>query len=80
MLLASPQPTPGTLAGRLAGAAVGAGALASPEKGMSVEEWVRFQAAKGEEELRRKCESMVGVFEREGLRALGVLEGIHVAA
>ena len=75
VLLASPQPTPGTLAGRLGGAV---GALASPEKGMSVEEWVRFQATKGEEELRRKCEEMVGVFEREGMRALGCLEGIRV--
>lgn len=80
ILLASPQPTPGTLAGRLVGVGVGGGGLASPEKGMSVEEWVRFQAQKGEEELRRKCEEMVGTFEREGMRALGCLEGIRVVA
>jgi hypothetical protein len=78
VLLASPQPTPGTLAARLAGAAVGAGMLASPEKGMTVEEWVQFQSQKAEEELRRKCEEMVGAFEREGMRALGCLEGIRV--
>ena len=78
ILLASPQPTPGTLAQRLAGVASGPGALGSPEKGLSVEEWVRFQAGKAEEELRRKCEEMVGGFEREGLRALGCLGGVSV--
>jgi hypothetical protein len=45
---------------------------------MSVEEWVRFQALKAEEELRRKCEEMVGGFEREGMRALGCLQGAGV--
>jgi hypothetical protein len=78
VLLASPHPTPGTLATRLAGAAVGAGMLASSERGMTVEEWVGFQSRKAEEELRRKCEEMVGAFEREGMRALGCLEGIRV--
>jgi len=58
---------------RLAGAA---GTLQSPEKGMTVEEWVRYRAQEGEEELKRKCEGLVGVFEREGVRALGCLEGV----
>ncbi|GAB1732941.1 hypothetical protein NU195Hw_g196t1 [Hortaea werneckii] len=74
ILMASPQqPTPGTLAGRLADVA---GALTSPEKKLSVEEWVRWRAEKGEEELRRRCEEMVGSFEREGVRALESLGGI----
>ncbi|KAI7664430.1 hypothetical protein KC319_g7479, partial [Hortaea werneckii] len=74
ILMASPQqPTPGTLAGRLADVA---GALTSPEKKLSVEEWVRWRAERGEEELRRRCEEMVGSFEREGVRALESLGGI----
>ena len=77
-LLASPQPTPGTLAQRLAGAASGPGVLGSAEKGLSVEEWVRLQAAKAEEELRRRCEETVGAFEREGVRGLGCLQGLGV--
>ena len=77
-LLASPQPTPGTLAQRLAGAASGPGVLGSAEKGLSVEEWVRLQAAKAEEELRRRCEETVGAFEREGVRGLGCLQGVGV--
>ena len=77
-LLASPQATPGTLAQRLAGAASGPGVLGSVEKGLSVEEWVRLQAAKAEEELRRRCEETVGAFEREGVRGLGCLQGLGV--
>jgi hypothetical protein len=75
VLLASPQPTPGTLATRLAGVA---GALTSPEKALTVEGWVMYQAEKADAELKRKCEEMVGVFEREGVRALGTLQGIVV--
>lgn len=75
LLMASPQPTPGTLATRLAATA---GALTSPEKGLTVEDWVRWNAGKAEEELRRKCEGLVGRFEGEGNRALGVLEGLDI--
>lgn len=46
------------------------------EKGMSVEEWVRWNALRGEEALRAKCEEMVMRFEKEGTRAMAVLEGI----
>lgn len=74
VLLASPQPTPGTLASRLAGAA---DALTSPERALTLEEWVRWRAEKAEQELRWKCEKMVGVFESEGVRALGCLGGIE---
>ena len=78
IFLASPQPTPGALAQRLAGAS--AGMLTSPEKGMSVEAWVRWRAQKAELELRRQCEEMVVGFEREGVRGMGVLEGIVAVA
>lgn len=79
ILLASPQQqnlsTPGRLGAQLAAAA---GVLTSPEKGMSVEEWVRFRAEQSEGELRRRCEEMVARFEREGVRALAALGGIQV--
>lgn len=77
LLMASPQPTPGTLANRLVATA---GKLTSPEKGLTVEEWVRWNAEQAEEELRRKCEGMVAVFEGEGNRAMGVLGGLEVVS
>lgn len=51
--------------------------LSSPEKRMSVQEWIYWNAARGEERLRRECERLVGVFETEGRRALGSLEGVE---
>jgi len=53
------------------------GAMGERESAMSVEEWVRWNALRGEEELRRRCEEMVMVFEREGNRAMAVLEGVQ---
>jgi hypothetical protein len=50
--------------------------LTSPERAMSVEEWVRAQAAAAEETLKAEAERVVSLFEREGGRALGVLEAI----
>jgi hypothetical protein len=52
------------------------GGMGDEEKKMSVEEWVRWNATRGEERLKGECEGMVSMFEREGGRALGVLEGI----
>ncbi|KAK5169265.1 hypothetical protein LTR04_005909 [Oleoguttula sp. CCFEE 6159] len=52
--------------------------LTSAEKEMSLEDWVRWRAARGEERLRAECERLVGVFEREGLRALRAVEGVEV--
>ncbi|KAK5682533.1 hypothetical protein LTS10_005661 [Elasticomyces elasticus] len=76
VFLASPQAaTPGTMLTRLV--EVGGG-LSEVERGMSVEEWVRWRAGKGEEELRRRCEGAVSLFEREGGRGVGVLEGVVV--
>jgi len=53
--------------------------LTSPEKKMTVEEWISWNARKAEEELRAESERVVGIFEREGGRALRVLEGIDVS-
>lgn len=50
--------------------------LTSPEKAMSVEEWVKSQASGAEEKLKAEAERVVSIFESEGGRALGVLEGI----
>ena len=51
--------------------------LTSPEKGMTVEEWIYFNASQAEKELKYECEAMVNRFECEGTRAMRVLEGIH---
>lgn len=51
--------------------------LTSPEKKMSVEEWIRYNAQMAEERLRNECERMVGAFEREGTRAMAALEGVE---
>ncbi|KAE8354964.1 hypothetical protein BDV28DRAFT_63406 [Aspergillus coremiiformis] len=53
------------------------GNLTSPEKKMSVEEWIKWHAKNGEDKLRQECERLVGQFEREGARAMRVLEGIE---
>ena len=55
------------------------GALTSPEKKLTVEEWIYQNARKGEEKLRNECERLVGRFEGEGVRALKSLEGIKCA-
>jgi hypothetical protein len=54
------------------------GDLTSPEKRMTVEEWINWNAQKAEEALKAESERVVGVFEKEGGRALRVLEGIEV--
>ncbi|KAL9578459.1 MAG: hypothetical protein Q9203_007090 [Teloschistes exilis] len=50
--------------------------LTSPEKKLTVEEWMTWRAERGEEKLRKDCERLVGRFENEGVRALKSLEGI----
>lgn len=52
--------------------------LSSPEKQMTVEEWIYFNAGEAEKKLKHECERMVGLFENEGTRAMGVLEGLGV--
>ena len=53
--------------------------LTSPEKKLTVEEWIQSNAQRGEEKLRNECERLVGKFEDQGVRALKVLEGIVCA-
>jgi hypothetical protein len=60
------------------GMGVEKGGLTSPEKKMTVEEWINWNAQKAEDGLRAESERVVGIFEREGGRALTVLEGIEV--
>lgn len=52
--------------------------LTSPEKGMTVEEWIYFNAGEAERMLKEECEGMVSNFESEGGKAMGVLEGLVV--
>ncbi|KAG4435833.1 hypothetical protein IFR05_008692 [Cadophora sp. M221] len=53
------------------------GELTSPEKRMTVEEWIQHNASMAEEKLRSECERMVSVFESEGSRAMQALEGVE---
>ncbi|KAK0391313.1 hypothetical protein NLU13_0814 [Sarocladium strictum] len=52
--------------------------LTSPEKEMTVEEWVYYNAGQAETMLKQECEAMVSRFESEGARAMNVLEGLVV--
>lgn len=52
--------------------------LTSPEKRMTVEEWIYHNAGLAELKLKHECEAMVSAFEREGSRAIRVLEGLVV--
>lgn len=51
--------------------------MTNAEKKMTVEQWVQFQAEKGERQLRDECERMVGIFETQGTKAMRTLEGIR---
>lgn len=48
--------------------------LTSPEKRMTVEEFVMHNARRGEEKLRRECERQIAAFATEGRRALAALD------
>lgn len=52
--------------------------LTSPEKKMTVEEWIQHNAALAEGTLKNECEAMVSKFEQEGGRAMRVLEELVV--
>jgi len=43
---------------------------------LTVQEWIRKIAGKAEESLREEGERIVQVFEKEGARAMDVLEGV----
>ncbi|KAH7160957.1 hypothetical protein EDB81DRAFT_332977 [Dactylonectria macrodidyma] len=53
-------------------------ALTSPEKQMTVEEWILHNAGEAEKKLKQECEAMVSRFESEGSKAMHVLEGLVV--
>lgn len=50
--------------------------LTSPEKNMTIEEWVMYNAKRGEEKLRTECERQISAFEAEGRRALATLDAV----
>lgn len=52
--------------------------LTSPEKQMTVEEWIYFNAGEAEKTLKHECETMVSRFESQGTRAMEVLEGLVI--
>ncbi|KAI1208428.1 uncharacterized protein F4807DRAFT_152028 [Annulohypoxylon truncatum] len=52
--------------------------LTSPEKRMTVEEWIYHNAEEAQQKLKLECETMVSAFEREGTRALQALEGLVI--
>lgn len=54
------------------------GDLASPERRMTVEEWIYHNASRAEQQLKHECESLVSSFEKEGTRAMRVLEELVV--
>jgi hypothetical protein len=50
--------------------------LTDHEKSMTIEQWVLYNAKRGEEKLRMACERQIMAFEAEGQRAMAVLEAI----
>ncbi|CAO2655896.1 Nn.00g046990.m01.CDS01 [Neocucurbitaria sp. VM-36] len=56
-------------------AAVMAG-LTDHEKAMTIEQWVLYNAKRGEEKLRVACEKQILAFEAEGRRAMALLESV----
>lgn len=52
--------------------------LTSPEKRMTVKEWIYYNAGEAEKQLQSQCEGIVTAFEREGNRAMKALEGVIV--
>lgn len=52
--------------------------ITSPEKRMTVEEWIHHNAEEAQQKLRLECEAMVTAFEREGTKAMQTLDGLIV--
>ncbi|KAI0161068.1 hypothetical protein GGR52DRAFT_562766 [Hypoxylon sp. FL1284] len=52
--------------------------ITSPEKRMTVEEWIHHNAEEAQQKLRVECEAMVTAFEKEGTKAMQTLEGLVV--
>ncbi|RYO84908.1 hypothetical protein DL762_005432 [Monosporascus cannonballus] len=70
------SPTKKYLGGGSGGGGGGGVDLTSPERRMTVEEWIYHNAGQAEQRLRLECEAMVTAFEREGSRAMMALEGL----
>lgn len=51
--------------------------LNDKEKEMTVQEWIEYMAELAERELRFEAERVVGVFEKQGAKAMGVLEAVE---
>ncbi|KAH9908507.1 hypothetical protein F4778DRAFT_350125 [Xylariomycetidae sp. FL2044] len=56
----------------------GGAGLTSPEKRMTVEEWIYHNADEAEKKLKYQCEVVVTAFEKEGTKAMQALEGLIV--
>ncbi|CAK7229485.1 hypothetical protein SBRCBS47491_007263 [Sporothrix bragantina] len=52
--------------------------LTTPEKAMTVEEFIFHNAGQAERMLKEGCEAMVSVFEQQGSQAMRVLESLEV--
>jgi hypothetical protein len=50
--------------------------LTDTEKEMTIEQWVMYNAKRGDEKLRVACEQQILAFEAEGKRAMAMLEAI----
>jgi hypothetical protein len=50
--------------------------LTDIEKAMTIEQWVLYNAKRGEEKLRMACEQQILAFQVEGKRALDLMEAI----
>jgi hypothetical protein len=50
--------------------------LTDTEKDMTIEQWVMYNARRGEEKLRMACEQQILSFEAEGKRALAMMEAV----
>ncbi|KAF1952420.1 inhibitor of apoptosis repeat-containing protein [Byssothecium circinans] len=48
--------------------------LTTAEKQMTIEEWVLYNAKRGEQQLRAECERQIMAFEAQGRRALAALD------
>lgn len=54
------------------------GELSAAERGMTVEEWIYYNAGRAEHKLKSECEAMVSTFEKEGTKAMRALEGLVI--
>jgi hypothetical protein len=51
--------------------------MTEEEKGMTVEQWVRWNAQKSEDKMKKETETMITMFEREATKAQRALEAVN---